>query len=224
MPTPTSTIAASALPRIAERTPGETGLASNFETFLRLLTTQLRNQDPLSPMDTERFTSQLVQFSTVEQALKTNRQLEQLVGLVRTSAAASALAVVGREVTVDGSRMLVDGQGGRAVYSLAAPAASTTVRIFDAGGRLVHSLAGGTAAGPNRVDWDGKLLDGRRAAPGPYRIAVTATDAAGRPVEVTLDRTTIVTGLESRDGGLVLVADGVALPPEAVRAVSTRGT
>ncbi|MCS6779869.1 MAG: flagellar hook assembly protein FlgD [Geminicoccaceae bacterium] len=222
MPTSISTIAASATPPIGERAPGETGLASNFETFLRLLTTQLRNQDPLSPMDTERFTSQLVQFSSVEQALKTNRQLEQLVGLVRTSAAASALAVVGREVTVDGSRMLVDGQGGRALYTLAAPAASATVRIFDATGRLVHSTTGGTAAGLNRVDWDGKLLDGRRASPGTYRIAVTATDAAGRPVEVTFDRTTTVTGLESRDGGLVLVADGVALPPEAVRAVSAR--
>jgi flagellar basal-body rod modification protein FlgD len=200
-------------PRAAE----ETGLASNFETFLQLLTTQLKNQDPLSPMDTERFTSQLVQFSSVEQALKTNRQLEQLVNLTRTSAASAALAMVGRAVRVDGSRMLVDGRGGATIYELPQRAASVTVRIFDADGRLVHSAAGDTEAGANRFVWDGKLLDGGRAATGLYRIAVTALDGQGRPIEANFERTTTIESLETRESGLVLVADGVPLAAEAVR-------
>jgi len=76
---PTTPVSAPSQPVARPPAREETGLASNFETFLKLLTTQLKNQDPLSPMDTESFTTQLVQFSAVEQAIKTNRQLEQLV-------------------------------------------------------------------------------------------------------------------------------------------------
>jgi flagellar basal-body rod modification protein FlgD len=214
---PTTPVTAAAQPTVRARSPGETGLASDFETFLKLLTTQLENQDPLSPMDTECFTSQLVQFSSVEQALKINRQLEQLVSLTRTSAASAALAMVGRAVRVDGSRMLVDGQGGATIYELPQRAASVVVRIFDADGRLIHSAGGGTAAGANRFVWDGKLLDGGRAATGLYRIAVTALDGQGRPIEATLERTTTIESLETRESGLVLLADGVPLAAEAVR-------
>lgn len=220
MPTVTTAAASSAsLP--SSRTREETGLTANFETFLRLLTTQLKSQDPLSPMDTEKFTSQLVQFSSVEQALKTNRQLEQLVSLTRTSAAASGLAMVGRTVRVDGSRVLVGTSGGSTVYELDGPARSVTVRVFDSTGKLVHSAAGAGAAGTNRFDWDGKLLNGRRAEPGLYRIAVAAVDAAGANVAVQLERTAVIDAVETGDNGLVLLSDGVPLAPEAVRAVQT---
>jgi flagellar basal-body rod modification protein FlgD len=117
--------------------------------------------------------------------------------------------------------MWVDGRGGSTVYELPERAANVSVRIFDADGRLIHSAAGETAAGPNRFFWDGKLLDGGRAATGLYRIDVTALDGQGRPIAASLERTTTIDGLETRDGGLVLVADGVALAPEAVRPVST---
>lgn len=214
---PTTAVTRATPTTAGSRSSGEIGLASNFETFLRLLTTQLQNQDPLSPMDTERFTSQLVQFSSVEQALKTNRQLEQLVSLTRTSAASAALTMVGRQVRVDGSRMLVDRQGGSTVYALPEQAANVTVRIFDADGRLVHSAAGQTAAGPHRFLWDGKLLDGGRAAAGLYRIAVEALDAQGRPIAATLERTATIEGLETRDSAVVLLADGIPVAAEAVR-------
>jgi flagellar basal-body rod modification protein FlgD len=223
MPTVTTASAgsASSTSLAPSRTRDETGLTATFETFLQLLTTQLKSQDPLSPMDTEKFTSQLVQFSSVEQALKTNRQLEQLVSLTRTSAAAAGLAMVGRTVRVDGSRMLVDGSGGSTVYELDGPAKSVTVRVFDADGRLVHSAAGTNAAGPNRFDWDGKLLDGRRAEAGLYRIAVAAVDAGGAPVDVRLERTAVIEAVETGDSGLVLLADGIPLAAESVRAVPT---
>lgn len=214
---PITAAASTTAPVARARTPEESGLATNFETFLRLLTTQLRNQDPLSPMDTDRFTSQLVQFAGVEQSLKTNRQLEQLVGLTRTGAASAALAMIGREVLVDGSRLVVDAQGGSTVYELPERASAVTVRIFDATGRLVHSAAGGNAAGPNRFAWDGKLLDGQRAAAGLYRIAVDALDDRGAPLDVRLERTATIDALETRDSGLVLLADGVSIPVEAIR-------
>lgn len=220
MPTVTTATASSAaLP--SPRTREQTGLTANFETFLQLLTTQLKSQDPLSPMDTEKFTSQLVQFSSVEQMLKTNRQLEQLVSLTRTSAAVAGLAMVGRTVRVDGSRMLLGASGGSTLYELDGPAKSVTVRVFDSTGKLVHSAAGAGAAGTNRFDWDGRLLDGRRAEPGVYRIAVAAADAAGANLAVRFERTAVIDSVETGDDGLVLLSDGVPLTPQAIRAVPT---
>src|SRR5471030_2385296 len=92
-----STVPASA----ASSTAGvldKTEIASNFTTFLQLLTTQLQNQDPLSPMDTNQFTQQLVQFAGVEQQMKTNTDLDQLVSLNKTSQATAALSFVGKQV------------------------------------------------------------------------------------------------------------------------------
>lgn len=224
MPTVSTAATGSPSAPVAQaRRTDETSLAGNFETFLKLLTTQLRSQDPLSPMDTDTFTSQLVQFSSVEQALKANRQLEQLVSLSRSSAAASGLAMVGRKVEVDGSRMLVDEEGGSTIYELASPATSVTIRIFDPTGRLVHTAAGTTSQGTNRFDWDGKLLEGQRAPAGLYKVAVSAVDAQGRPVEARLERTTTIDSVETRDSGLVLIGGGLPLAPEAVRPLASAG-
>src|SRR6478735_7639202 len=83
-------------------------LAGNFQTFLTLLTTQLKNQNPLDPLDTNQFTQQLVQFAQVEQQLKQNEQLTTLVSLEKTASATQALGFVGRTVSVDGSTAAFD--------------------------------------------------------------------------------------------------------------------
>src|ERR1041384_5786191 len=97
---PTSSVGTSAS---ANALVGQQEIASNFQEFLQLLTTQLKNQDPLSPLDTNQFTQQLVMFSQVEQQLKTNSHLDQLVKLNKTSQANAALSFVGSQVTADGS-------------------------------------------------------------------------------------------------------------------------
>src|SRR5450759_331526 len=84
------------------RTVNSTEIASNFTTFLQLLTTQLKNQDPLSPMDTNQFTQQLVEFASVEQQMKSNSSLTTLVSLEQAAQSTSALALVGATVVVDG--------------------------------------------------------------------------------------------------------------------------
>src|SRR3982750_424601 len=78
-------------------------LAGNFQTFLQMLTTQLQNQNPLDPLDTNQFTQQLVQFASVEQQLKTNDQLSTLVSLQQTAQSTQALGFVGKTAVVDGS-------------------------------------------------------------------------------------------------------------------------
>src|ERR1700694_132453 len=97
-PLPTSSSGSSSL----SSTTGGT-LAGNFQTFLTLLTTQLQNQNPLSPLDTNQFTQQLVQFASVEQQLKTNDQLTTLVSLQKTAQSTQALGFVGKNAMVDGS-------------------------------------------------------------------------------------------------------------------------
>src|SRR5476651_1057285 len=99
-------------------TTGDT-LAGNFQTFLTLLTTQLKNQNPLDPLDTNQFTSQLVQFAQVEQQLKQNDQLATLVSLQKTAQNTAALEFVGQTVGVDGATApLVNGT---ATWSLSVP-------------------------------------------------------------------------------------------------------
>src|ERR1044072_5533234 len=77
-------------------------LTGNFQTFLTLLTTQLKNQNPLDPLDTNQFTQQLVQFAQVEQQIKQNSQLETLISLEKSAQATTALAYVGSTVAIDG--------------------------------------------------------------------------------------------------------------------------
>src|SRR5471030_2192217 len=96
---PTSSVGTTATTTNASSLVGQQEIASNFQEFLQLLTTQLQNQDPLSPMDTNQFTQQLVEFAGVEQQLKTNTDLDQLVTLNKTSQSTSALSFVGSQVT-----------------------------------------------------------------------------------------------------------------------------
>ena len=115
-------------------------IASNFTQFLQLLTTQLQNQDPLSPMDTNQFTQQLVAFAQVEQQLKSNASLSTLVTLQQGAQATQALALVGATVVVNGAT--VNLANGQANWTLTATKPSaTTVTITNSTGQtlsLIH--------------------------------------------------------------------------------------
>src|SRR5947207_10974286 len=97
-----SPVVSAASPVTSTTKPANTRLADNFQTFLTLLTTQLKNQNPLDPLDTNQFTQQLVQFAQVEQQLKSNDQLSTLVALQKTAQQTQALAFVGMKVAVEG--------------------------------------------------------------------------------------------------------------------------
>src|SRR6202051_2013437 len=113
-------------------TAGST-LAGNFQTFLTLLTTQLQNQNPLDPLDTNQFTQQLVQFAGVEQQLKSNDQLKSLVDIEKSAQATQALIYVGNTVAVDGSTQQFDGS---ATWNLkAAKDTSAAITITNSSGQ-----------------------------------------------------------------------------------------
>ena len=166
-------------------------IAGNFQTFLTLLTTQLKNQNPLDPLDTNQFTAQLVQFAQVEQQLKSNDQLSTLVSLQQTAQNTAALEFVGQKVGVSGNTAaLTDGS---ATWNLTVPKPATgTVTITSATGQTVYSGAYSMSAGTSPFVWDGKDSSGLQWPDGNYTIAVTAQDASGQPVSIPTEIEAVV--------------------------------
>src|SRR6185312_7829343 len=131
----TSTTAAASAASAADDSKKQ--LSANFDTFLTLLTTQLKNQDPLSPMDSNHFTQQLVQFSQVEQQINANKNLESLIALTKSRSAADAVSYLGKTLTLtDGNAALMNGQA-KWAYTLDTDAATTTLTVLGAKGHVV---------------------------------------------------------------------------------------
>jgi flagellar basal-body rod modification protein FlgD len=166
-------------------------IAGNFQTFLTLLTTQLKNQNPLDPLDTNQFTSQLVQFAQVEQQLKSNDQLSTLVSLQQTAQNTAALEFVGQTVGVSGSSTALT--NGQATWNLNVPKPATgLITISSATGQTVYSGAYSMNAGSQPFVWDGKDTSGLQWPDGNYTIAVTAQDANGQAVSIPTEIDAVV--------------------------------
>jgi flagellar basal-body rod modification protein FlgD len=162
-------------------------IAGNFQTFLQLLTTQLKNQNPLEPLDTNQFTQQLVQFAQVEQQLKSNDQLATLVSLQKTAQSTAALEFVGQTVSVDGpTAPLV---GGKATWLFSGAKPSTlSIAIKSASGQTVYSTTRAYPAGNGQpFVWDGKDSSGHQSPDGNYTISISAEDANGLTVPIGVE-------------------------------------
>jgi flagellar basal-body rod modification protein FlgD len=174
---------------------GQQQIAGNFQEFLQLLTTQLKNQDPLSPLDTNQFTQQLVEFSQVEQQLKTNSDLDQLVALQKTSQATAALSFVGAQVTADGSTTQL--KNGVAVWNVTSPQPATaSISILDQNGNTVFTAKQPLTTGAQSFAWNGHTSNGAIAPDGLYTIQITAQDASGQNVAVSTQFTGTVSGVD----------------------------
>lgn len=196
------------------------GLAANFDNFLHLLTTQLQNQDPLAPMDANSFTSQLVQFASVEQAIQSNTKLSELAAAVQSGATTSAMSMLGREVTAATDQIALAADGDALIhYQLAEPAGDVRISVLDANGRVVRTTLGSMDAGDNLLRWDGTDAAGRRSAAGQYTVRIEATRADGTAVGVEQLVTGKVRGIEPKAGQPTLLIEGTAVPLSAIRAV-----
>ncbi|MFN3460427.1 MAG: flagellar hook assembly protein FlgD [Oceanibaculum sp.] len=177
-------------------------LSANFDTFLTLLTTQLRNQDPLNPMDTHEFTNQLVLFSGVEQQIRQNQNLESLIALQVISEQASAMSYIGKYVTTDEpTTALQEGQANW-VYVLPEGAISNTLRIVDSAGNVVRTMEGEYTAGKHDLVWDGKDDNGNQLADDVYTLRVSAMDRDSKSVSAAIGMTARVTGVAKDPDGL----------------------
>lgn len=198
---------------------GSAGLTETFDNFLMLLTTQLQNQDPLSPLDTNQFTEQLVQFSGVEQSIRTNDKLDDLIALQSGNQMSAAVGYIGKSVKAESSRLsLQDGQA-TIVYGLAENAATTSIVISDDAGRTLRVLAGETTAGLKELTWDGTDGLGNDQPDGIYNLQVNALDAEGQLISVATGVIGRVTGIELVDNELLLEIGDLLLPLDKVIAV-----
>lgn len=200
---------------------GGNGLNGDFNTFLKLFTVQLQNQDPTQPLDTNQITQQLAQFSTVEQQAKTNQGIEKLIKAQQQTQLSTAVSYLGREVETEGNTStLVQGQATFS-YFLPEEAQSAQVIITNAAGRAVFQGQGSLDKGRNLVVWDGtNSFNGDDEPDGKYTITVKAYDATGDTMEVDTRAVGIVTGVESADDGSIKLSVGdVEVPFDQILAV-----
>ncbi len=171
-------------------------IADNFDTFLSILTTQLKNQNPLDPMDTNQFTQQLVQFTGVEQQLKTNTFLEALMKSSQNSTNTDAVSYIGKEVTAAGTQAQLKGGGATWSYTAEALVSDAKVTIKDANGNVVYSETGSLQKGAGNFLWDGKGSDGQIKPDGTYTISIDGKNLAGKDVAISTSTTGVVTGVD----------------------------
>lgn len=195
-------------------------LADDFDDFLLLLTTQLKNQDPTQPLDTNQFTQQLVMFSEVEQSVATNENLEKLVGAFNNLD--SGVNYLGQTVEAKGNAGFLVNKNASFVYSLPAGAADVSVVISDADGNAVFSGKGPTTAGKNIVSWDGiNSFNSKQEPDGDYYINIVAKDSKGEKIEkdVTTYSNGVVTAAAMEDGQLMLTIGNLKVPVSDVMSV-----
>jgi len=182
-------------------------IAGNFQTFLTLLTTQLKNQNPLDPLDTNQFTQQLVQFAQVEQQLKQNDQLATLISIEKSAQATTALAFVGSTVAVDGTTAALT--RGQATWSFNVPKpVSATITIQSANGQTAYSGTFTMNAGTQSFTWDGRDGKGAQWPDGNYTILITGKDASGQTVAIPSEIEGVVDSVDlSKNPPLLSIGD-----------------
>lgn len=194
-------------------------LAGNFQTFLTLLTTQLKNQNPLDPLDTNQFTQQLVQFAGVEQQLKTNDSLSQLVTLQQTTQATQALGFVGKTAVVDGTTATM--KSSSATWHLNVPTDATVdISIANSGGQTVFTgkyTAGAASDVP--FTWNGQGNDGTQWPDGKYTITATGKDVANNNVGIAAQVQGTVSSVDLTQSPPLLTIDGQSYTLSQVKSI-----
>jgi flagellar basal-body rod modification protein FlgD len=202
-----------------------TSLVSNFETFLSLLTAQLKNQDPLSPLDSNEFTAQLTQMTGVEQQLLTNDLLTSLLAAQQSGGMTGATAYIGKDATAAWTATRLEGGEANWSYELAASASSVELQVLDSTGKIVWS-----GPAPERTEgihdfvWDGKTTAGGQLSDGGvYTLKVVATNGTANVDSQVLTRGR-VTGVELYDGQPYLTIGSSIVPLGAVIGVEEPAT
>lgn len=175
-------------------------LTGNYTNFLDMLTTQLQDQDPTSPMSSDNFTSELVQFAGVEQQIQTNSNLGQLITLSQEQQLGQSSSLVGKKVEVNGSTVPL--QNGAATLQFTTPGAEPiAIAITNSGGQLVRQATLTSSAGANTWSWDGTDGNGGTLPDAPYTVAVETMDGSGTPSSVSFTSLATPTSVQKSGTG-----------------------
>jgi flagellar basal-body rod modification protein FlgD len=200
-----------------------TEIASNFTTFLQLLTTQLKNQDPLSPMDTNQFTQQLVEFAGVEQQMKTNTTLSTLVSLQQSAQTTQALSLVGATVVVKGNTAQL--ANGQAMWSLnSSQPATATITVTAPSGVTAYTATGAVNAGVQTFSWNGIGNDGTAWPAGNYTLPATAVSASGQSTPISAQVEGTVSSVDLTQPPPVLSMGGQNYTIDQIQRIVAPGT
>ena len=191
-------------------------LTQSYDSFLKLLTTQLQNQDPLSPMESNEFTNQLVQFSQVEQQISQNTKLDKLVSLQNNNQTQASLGFIGLDVEATGNAFSYDGNPVKMSYTLPETSTSTKIQIKNEKGVTIRTIDGARTTSRQELTWDGKKADGSVAEPGSYSMTVVASKPDSKLMTA---KTTVfgrVSGIEAGNGVTTLMMGKVPVKMEDV--------
>ena len=195
-------------------------LGANFNQFLTLLTTQLKNQDPTSPMDTNQFTQELVQFTGVQQSVATNTNLTQLIKLQQGSEVLQSASVVGHKATVSAGQIALQNGTGQVAFTVPA-AEQVQLAIVDSSGKPVRNVSLAAQSGSNSWSWDGRDDSGNQLADGAYGIALEAgSGAAATAVPFSVIGT--ATGLINGTSGMQLDIGALTVGLDKVQSIATQ--
>jgi flagellar basal-body rod modification protein FlgD len=219
--TTSSTSSASSTAQAANSSASQQ-LAGNFDEFLQLLTTQLQNQNPLDPLDTNQFTQQLVEFAGVEQQINMNTNLQTLISMQQTSEATSALQLVGSTVTVGGqTATLSNATGSSAIWNLtAASPATANLTITNSSGQTAFTGTMALNAGSQSFSWNGMGSNGQTWPDGTYNLTVTATGANGQTVNVSSQVQGVVSAVNTNVNPPTLTVGGQTVQISQVTSIS----
>ena len=208
---------------IAEGSQSAAAKAKNEEDlnkFLNLLVTQLKNQDPLDPMDATEFTSQLVQFASVEQQIFANSNLEKLVGLEETSQVSTLVDFIGNTVEAESRSLPLENASATFTYSIPAGTAQATISITDSEGMTSFTGEADATSGQHTFNWDGKSTQGTQLPDGDYTVTVNALDASGNLKPVTNTIFGRVTGAGVDDGlSILFMGNNISIPHNMIKSV-----
>lgn len=182
-------------------------IGNNFDTFLRMLTTQMTHQNPLSPMDTQEFTAQLVQFSQVEQLMNMSQSVEKSLDVQQSGNLFAAAQMIGRDIRARTSGVRLENGQAEISYELAEARKAATLVITDTAGNTVLQEAMAATAGGHSFVWDGRDQNGLRRADGLYSVKMVTQDSAGRSEQVPITGNARVLGVRRESGGVAVVTE-----------------
>ncbi len=207
----------------------ETDEALGKNAFLTMMVAQLKNQDPMNPLDGTDFTAQLAQFSGLEQQVNMNDNLKSLLAVNQASKDEDNIFdYIGKEVVSNGNPISLTGgelaSGGN--YTLKEPA-MVSVMVYNAQGGLVKEMSSGTdliAAGRQKIAWDGTDGEGSHLADGKYTYKIIARSVSGNYADVSTTERGMVEGVTREGGRSYLLVNGRKVAPESVATVVTPDT
>lgn len=195
-------------------------LSDTYDNFLTLLTKQLQNQDPLSPMDTAQFTQQLVSFASVEQQIQSNKRLEQLISLQSSTNAYAAVSFIGTEVAVDSDKINLKDKKSSFDYTLDKTASRATLKIYDKNNQLVMVTEADRSVGVHKAVWDGTDIFGNQLQDGEYRVSVSYEDAQEKAYTAPITSYGMVDSAEIVDGAVWLNVGTIRVPLDKIERIS----